>query len=507
VKTQILQLETHDDVISTRDKMSWGQTGRILLILPPRGRILTRRLDLVLLKRRSAEIGAQLALVTRDPLVRFHAHVLGLPIFDNVTQAQHARWKRRRLTRQRSPASLRSVSPASPPLASPVLQPSSLPAASLLRLTSPVLRIILFTLGLLAFLAVAAIFIPQAEITLTPESITQQMVLEVEGSADEGVSVVGLVPIRQINVVVEGRDSLTPSGEVQIPDASARGEVVFTNLTDKPVAIPAGTVVSPRGALVRFATERNGEAPAGPGQTLTLPVVALTPGSAGNLPADRIQEIHGALGLYLSVVNPEPISGGNNRPGLFPTPLDRTRLRNRLLPRLQDSALVEIQSRLEPGDLLLTPSPLLSRTLAETFEPGSAQPANVLSLQLRLDFQASVILSEDLELLATTVLDATLPPNYLPQASTLTIEHLTIPQQKSDAVVKWKMRIQRTIQPQITASQATNLAVGLSPTQAGQRLQAALPLDNSPRITLEPAWWPRLPLLPFRIQVYAYPGN
>jgi hypothetical protein len=150
---------------------------------------------------------------------------------------------------------------------------------------------------------------------------------------------------------------------------------------------------------------------------------------------------------------------------------------------------------------------LLSRTLAETFEPGSAQPANVLSLQLRLDFQASVILSEDLELLATTVLDATLPPNYLPQASTLTIEHLTIPQQKSDAVVKWKMRIQRTIQPQITASQATNLAVGLSPTQAGQRLQAALPLDNSPRITLEPAWWPRLPLLPFRIQVYAYPGN
>ena len=66
MKTQILQLESHDDAISTRDKMGWGQTRRVLLIWPARGRVLTRQLDLILLLRHSLTLGVQLALVMDD---------------------------------------------------------------------------------------------------------------------------------------------------------------------------------------------------------------------------------------------------------------------------------------------------------------------------------------------------------------------------------------------------------------------------------------------------------
>src|SRR4030067_243371 len=38
MKTQILRLDPHDDVISTRDKMNWGQTGRVLLVCAKRRR-------------------------------------------------------------------------------------------------------------------------------------------------------------------------------------------------------------------------------------------------------------------------------------------------------------------------------------------------------------------------------------------------------------------------------------------------------------------------------------
>jgi hypothetical protein len=61
------------------------------------------------------------------------------------------------------------------------------------------------------------------------------------------------------------------------------------------------------------------------------------------------------------------------------------------------------------------------------------------------------------------------------------------------------MRAQRQIRAQVVDEQATQLAVGLSPAQAGQRLADSLPLAEPPHITLFPAWWPRMPFLPFRI--------
>jgi hypothetical protein len=92
MKTQILHLEPHDDSVSAREKMSWTQAERILLVWPSRGRLLNRRLDLVLLERQSKKMGAQLAFVTRDPDVRFHARQLSIPVYRTPTKAKKATW-------------------------------------------------------------------------------------------------------------------------------------------------------------------------------------------------------------------------------------------------------------------------------------------------------------------------------------------------------------------------------------------------------------------------------
>ncbi len=94
MKTQIIQLEAHDDAISVRDKMGWSQAGRVVLVWPTRGRLLNHRLDLVLILRHSQSLGVQIALVTKDPEVRFQARSLGIPIYKTVRQAQAARWRR-----------------------------------------------------------------------------------------------------------------------------------------------------------------------------------------------------------------------------------------------------------------------------------------------------------------------------------------------------------------------------------------------------------------------------
>ncbi len=84
MKIQIIQIEPYDDTISVKDKMGWGQTGRVVLVWPTRGRLLDRRLDLVLILRHSQALSAQIALVTSDPEVRFQARSLDIPVYQSV---------------------------------------------------------------------------------------------------------------------------------------------------------------------------------------------------------------------------------------------------------------------------------------------------------------------------------------------------------------------------------------------------------------------------------------
>src|SRR5436853_34579 len=63
MKVQVIQLESYDDVISIRDRMGFIDTERVLLVWPPKGRIVKRKLDLVLIQREATRRGAKLALV------------------------------------------------------------------------------------------------------------------------------------------------------------------------------------------------------------------------------------------------------------------------------------------------------------------------------------------------------------------------------------------------------------------------------------------------------------
>jgi hypothetical protein len=234
---------------------------------------------------------------------------------------------------------------------------------------------------------------------------------------------------------------------------------------------------------------------------LELPIQALRAGSQGNLPAGKIQAIEGALGVNLTVTNPKPTTGGSDLASPAPTPLDQSRLHNRLEAALKQSALQEIQSGLAPGDLLLANQLGQIQTLEMIYDPPESQPANLLNLRLRLEYQMPIVRASDLNALATTILDANLPPGYAPLPGSLQIEHLTSPAREMPSSYRWQLRAQRQIRAQIEDERATQIAVGLSPSQAGQRLADALPLAKTPSILLFPPWWPRLPFLPFRISI------
>ena len=498
MKTQIIQLEAHDDVISARDKMGAGQASRILLVWPAKARLLTRRLDLVLLQRYSSRLGAQLGLVTNDEDVRFYANELGLHTFASLRQAQSHRWRQTRRRRVRLTKPLeRTV--ATTQRRGKLMRPTSVFELPWLRYTA-------FGISLISVLALIAVILPGARITISPHREQQSVKLNVKANPDIAEPLLaGELPVHWATVIVEGRHSLPASGEIRVPEKPATGEVEFINLTQDPVTIPAGTVVTTlESPVIRFTTNKAATVRAGMGQKASVPVLAVVPGASGNLAANRLQAIEGSLGLSLTVNNPKPTRQGSDRPAASPTQADRNRLYQQLSTNLEKTAQNELTSLLPTkgavDDLPLLPTLQLGKVLEETYTPTPGQPAEQVSLLLRLEFEYQLISATDLQKLAAPILAAGVPAGYQSIPDTLQIDYGQIHLDPA-GIASWQVVLRQDIESVVNPSTTAALAHGLTVEQAKEKLTTTLGLDAFPQIQVMPSWWPYLPYLPFRIHV------
>jgi len=495
MKTQLIQLDPYDDVISVRDKMGWSQTSRILLIWPEQGKILSRSLDLVLLQRHSASLGAQLALVTTDPQVREIAPTLGLPVFRNTRQAQKTHWRGKRRRRERLPRF------TTPPDLSALRQ--QIHSAKGNWQEQSAARFGLFGISVLAILALAWILLPSARITILPRTRQQSVILPVTASLRfTSVNLVGSLPAETLSVIVEGRDSLLATGSMQIPADSAVSAVLFTNLTEHSINIPVGLIVSTLDANpIRFTTTSAGRLREGPGRTLTLSATALVPGEVGNLPSGSLVAVEGEYGLSLAATNPYPSRGGSDAPSPAPSQSDRTRLFDNLVTSLYKTALTDLQDSLPEGGYMITTTLELSEVLEETFTPEIGLPGDQVDLTLRLEFTTQYISEANLQSLVIPLMDGSLPEGYVPLPETLSVTHTLPSTPNRDGIVNWTLTADRQVQAEIAPSEVIQLAVGQPSATIIHRLAAILPLESLPELALTPSWWPRLPFLSFRIEV------
>jgi len=303
---------------------------------------------------------------------------------------------------------------------------------------------------------------------------------------------------------VEGSQSASATGQASVPDKLAQGVARFHNLTTAVVGIPAGTVIcTMTEPAVRFVTTQDGVMEGGVGKRIDIPVRAVEPGPAGNLAADTLIAIQGDLGTELAVANPEPTSGGTERTVAIPTADDRARLRAMLLADLRQQARDQFAQNLSPGDLPFPDTLTVSQTLDETYKPEESQPGETLTLTMQVEISIEYAQASDLRALAGAALDAGLSMNMLPVADTLTIETTSTPASRGGGVTNFEIHASRMLKPNINLSSTTRAVQGLSPIEAGQRLESMLPLASPPQIQLVPSWWPWLPFLQFRILINA----
>jgi hypothetical protein len=493
MKTQVIQLDVHDDVTSVRDKMSWAKTERILLVFPPRSSILHRILDLHLLQRHASTLGAQLAIISHSKKICHLARQLHLPIYATTALAQSQEW-------ERVITPLKTHRPIHPDLRQ-MRSEASLPEARWRSLFG--LRFLFFTLAVLAILAVLSVFIPSASIKLIPAPHLQALSFPVIASLKvTAVNLAGSLPARLTSVVIEENKTVQASGTVSIPDKQAQGFVLFRNLTNTLVGIPAGMIASTQSnPPVRFATTVDAVLAEGVDKTVQVPVQAVEGGSNGNLPTGSLVAIEGNLGASLAVNNPEPTEGGSERTAAIPTAADRSQIHAALMDEILEECSSSLPQTLAPGDIFFPDTLVVSQVLSETFFPAEGQSGEVLSLTIRLQCQAQYASQVDIYTLARISLDSNQPDGFIPVSGGLVILPGSLPLTDAAGTTRWDIQVQRVLQARLDPLTIVKLSLGRKPGDAIQLLNESLPLAEPPSIQLEPNWWPWLPVIPLRIDI------
>lgn len=497
MKTQIIQLESHDETISVKDKIEWSQTHRVLLLWPRQGKILRNRLDLVVLERHCASLGSQLALVSKNPEVWFHAQKVGIPVFKTRKESQNTPWRRSWRFYQRRRLQKKAAAPREVDVANSRHKESRRPALPLLA------RLGIFTIGVCAVLAIGALLFPSAEVKLPAQTHWEEHIVEVQASARvDTVLVSGLVPAHKIVTNVEKRATLPSSGMMLIPDTYATGEVVFSNLTTRAITLPKNTIVGTKGEdPARFATNAKVVLPAGLGEEVVVKVTALKPGEESNQDAGMISTINTPLGADVQVTNPEIITGGSDMIIPAPTEQDREALAQAVTKELEAVALDLISDKLSSKDVLLSAAPTLEEIELARYYPPEGQPGDELELTMRIQFSAFFASSGDLQKLGQEIMAASLQKDFIPLAETMTVENLTTPEPQANGGGQWKLRVKWQNEKAWNTSEIAQLLLGEIPSQAEEKLVNEYDLSETPAISLYPAWWPRLPFLPFRVEV------
>lgn len=493
MKTRIITLESHDDLISVRDRMSWAKTPRILLVWPRYEKISLRQVDLKVLQRHAASLGAQLGLVTRARRVRADAEALQIPVFQSTGQAQRVPWPKPRLARARwVPRAPRKDLRE---------QREQVRVREAAWRTHPVTRIAAFLVGVLSVLVLVALFIPRAEVRLQPESQMQSIVLPVTASrAAESVFITGTIPAYEKRLILDGTHSVAVTGEAVAPQSKARGEVVFRNLTQQAVTVPAGTLLR-TADNIRFVTTRSGVLEAGVDESIALPVEAVEGGRAGNVEAETIVIVEGALGISVAVTNPEPTSGGRQVPSVQASERDRQRAKDELMDMLTNEARLQFESEVRTGDILFEDSFAVTQILAEEYDPPPGATGTRLTLDMRVEFAILYASQADLEQLASLALNASVPTGFIPVSTDVSITPAAEPVSSSSGTTRWRVRVERQLIRQIDPRQITHMIQGIPSQRAQRLLRQNLPLDGVPHVNLSPAWWPWVPIVPFRISV------
>jgi hypothetical protein len=495
MKTAILQLDQFDNVLSIKEKISWSKTQRVLLVWPNKGKINLSLLDVLLILRYAENLGAQVSIVSDDPVIMMQMNEIGISCFTSIPEAQKKPWRKPKI-KNRS-----VVKKLEDPDRQKLDSDSRLVESP--KTISTKMRWLIFVLGLLATLLLILIFIPSATVTIFPDTITQE--LEMSFHADPTIkdtNLSGAIPALQVTVVVEKEFEGKSSGTINFPGEKATGEVTFTNLSDKVINIPKGTIVSTdRDPEIRFETTKNSVLASGIDSEITVPVECLTGGTKGNLSKGKIVLIESELGGELSVYNEKMTDGGTDLKTFSPTETDYDKLKEDSIKSIKSAAIVEIKNLYPDSFLVPTETMKITQYISEERIPEVGFPADQFRLNIKAEVSAWIVLKKDVENPLKSALETDLPKKYMPVDDKVDFHVVNDSVIFQNDSLWWNVVATRNIIPEINQELLIQKILGKKLETANVLIRSEFLQSEAPRINIYPDFWKFLPYLPFQIKL------
>jgi hypothetical protein len=344
--------------------------------------------------------------------------------------------------------------------------------------------------------------LPAATVTLVPGRDTMEV--SVPLTADGAVDVLdadnNILPARFIETNIEATGTIATTGTEQKASGRAVGQVDFNNLGSAAVNIPAGTIVSTStGTPVNFRTTAPATLEGGVGTRVTVPIEAEEEGIAGNVRANTINTVNGALRFRVRVINTNGTGGGGAELACVVTQADRDNLLAQVQADAEARAYEQLQQELLPGEWL-PPESLQTLVVASVFDKFNDDEGDTLSLNLRVLAQGTALNQEQTNEAMLAAVRRSVPPR-----GRLVADSVATRREPGAVAVDRRVEFTMTAVAEyvvpIDPAEVSSAIAGLTPEQAIATVMSQWRLARPPEIYRDPEWRNTLPTFPSRIQV------
>lgn len=520
----ILNVPPDARIEAVRRQLAQTRAPRVALILPEGWTELDNQARMRLIQRQAQIQRCHLALITRAETTRKIARQLGVPVFSRPQNtegvlAQANNWRMAPAAPLIHPKNPAAALPEPPPWRrEEIVKRTSRPTLHATRLHRIQMeernrRPLPFWLQFTGYVAMSALVVtvlaffafyvlPAATITLSPGR--EDVIVTVQLTADPTVATADFdtnrLPARLTEKIIEGSGVIATSGTQQKPTTHATGNVVFSNLGTTPVEIPAGVLVSTStGTAISFATTSAATLPGGVGERVTVPIEAVEPGTGGNVRANTINTVSGALRFRVRASNPGGTFGGGSDMVRVVTQQDRDTLLEQVREQIETHAYEELLTELE-ADEWLPPQSVQTFVVNQQFDKFNDDEGDELRLTLRMRAQGTAMNEAETGQAMLNEVRRTIPDRGM-----LVVESVRTQREPgADAIgssVQFTMTGQAAYVVPIDVAEVKRTVAGLTPEEAVTVLQQRWPLERAPEIHRDPEWLATLPGFGSRIQV------
>jgi hypothetical protein len=361
---------------------------------------------------------------------------------------------------------------------------------------------------LLFFVAVALAvvsflyLVPRATITLRPElapltavqQITAVPALETVDYAQNSI------PARLLHHTQSWQTDVETTGVVEVPSAPARGLVIFTNLTEETVTIPAGTIIQTADGL-SFQTAADVSVTGVEGSTAEAEAIALEPGPGGNIAAESLTVLPAGLADLLAVRNPAPMVGGDVRAEAAVAQEDLARVRSQALQFLQAVTQSQMEGMLTEREFLARQSLRVVEIVSETYSHAVGEQTAQVSVEMEAVLQGTAVDTTAASGLVYEALAGQVGPGFTLVPESIQFGEAEVVSADEAGNVTFLLSGTGAAATDLALDEALAAIIGQETEVAVAYLYENLPLTAVPTIQIWPLWVDRMPYLPRRIQV------